>query len=158
MAVQHEVSGPVLVQYQASPVDLGYSRDGMQIRFDPRWIEIFSDDYGGQSGAPADAQIVGVTVTVTGELTKYDKAELHKLTAFVAGGTAFTLPVYGTLIRQGSKLAPLVLNGANEDWTFSKAFPKSAVEMNKGTKFTTAMIGFECWVDAASTRVIAALA
>ena len=157
MAVQHEVAGPVLVTYQASPVDLGYTRDGAQIRFDPRFIDIFSDDYGGQSGAPADAQIVGATVQVTAELTKYDKAVCHALTAFSAGGTAFTLPVYGTLMRQGSKLAPLILNGANEDWTFSKAFPRSAIEMNKGTKFSTFQCGFECWVDASSTRVMCTL-
>lgn len=158
MAVQHEVAGPALLQYQTSPESLGYSRDGFDIRFDPRFIEVMSDDYGGQSGAPADVQVVGATVSVVGDLTKYDKANCHKLTSFRGGGTAFTLPAYGTLIRQGTAYAPLVVNGANEDWTFAVAFPKAAIEVNKGTRYSTLRCGFECWVDVAATRVLAVLA
>lgn len=158
MAIQHEVAGPCLLKYQTSPASLGYSRDGFTIRFDPRFIEVPSDDFGGQSGAPSDVQIVGGSVSVTGDLTKYDKAEVHKLTAFAGGGTAFTLPAYGTLLRQSTTgMVALTIDGVAEDWTFSKAYPK-ACELNKGTRFTTAQVGFEAHVDAAATRVLATLA
>lgn len=158
MAVQVEVAGPVAVQYQTSPVTLGYTRDGVNVTIEPRWIEIMSDDYGGQNGAPADAQLVGATARIQCEFVKYDKALVHALTAFAAGGTAFTLAALGTLTRQGSKLAPLVLNGANEDWTFAQAFPKTGQDFNKGTRYSTYNVGFEAWIDAPSTRVLASLA
>ncbi len=155
MAVQHEFMGPALVKYQSTPVSLGYTRDGAQVRIEPKFIDVPSDDFGGQSGAPADAQSVGGIAQVTCELTKWDKSECYKLTAFVAAGTAFTFPAYGTLIRQSTKYAPLVLVGANETLTFPQAFPRQACEMNKGARFTSFMCGFEAWVDAAATRVLA---
>lgn len=156
MAIQHEVAGPVLVKFNSA--SLGYTRDGAQIRIEPRWIDVPSDDYGGASGAPADAQLVGAICTVHCDLTKYDKAEVHKLSAFQKAGTAGTLPVYGSLMRQGSLYATLLLDGVNEDWTFSVAIIRMAQEVNKGTRFSTFVCGFECWVDAAATRVLFTIA
>lgn len=158
MAIQHEVAGPVIVTFDS--LQLGYTRDGARIRLEPKWGDVHSDDYGGAGGAPADAQILGAVATVTCELTKYDIAELHKLTAFgedPASATAFTLPAYGTLVRQDSKTQVLLLDGVNEDWTFSTAFVRQAMEVNKGTRFSTFMVGFECWVNAATTRLLAAV-
>src|SRR3990167_7413627 len=120
MANQHRVAGPVLVTYNT--VQLGYSRDGVTIRIEPKYLDIFSDDFGGASGAPADTQLLGAIATVTADFPKYDQTELHRLTAFEKAGTAGVLPQLGTLIRQESEYAVLLLDGKNEDWSFPVAF------------------------------------
>jgi len=151
--MEHIVAGPVIVTFNS--LQIGYSRDGVQIRIEPRWIDVPSDEYGGASGAPSDAQIVGAIATVSADLTKYDKAQLRKLTSFAGTtGTAGTLPAFGTLMRQDTKVQILLLDGANEDFTFSNAFVRQAIEVNKGTRFSSAMLAFECWVDAPATRVL----
>lgn len=153
MAIQHIVAGPVNVTFNSVP--LGYSRDGVQIRMEPRWIDIPSDDWGGASGAPADAQLVGAIAVVSCDLTKYEAATIRAMTSFQGtGGTTGTLPVFGTLMRQDSKLQTLLLDGVNEDWTFNQAFVRQAIEVNKGTRFSTAMIGFECWLSSTSQRLM----
>jgi len=152
MTIEHNVAGFVTVTYNA--VQLGYSRDGVQIRIEPKWIDIPSDDYGGASGAPADAQLVGAIATVTADLTKYDKAFTRALTGFNKAGTVGTLPVLGTLMRQESEFAVLLLDGVNEDWTFSTAIMRQAQEVNKGTKFSTFMLGWECWINNTTARLL----
>jgi hypothetical protein len=152
MAIQHQVAGPVIVTFNAA--QLGYSRDGVQIRVEPKWGDIFSDDFGGAGGAPADAQLLGAICTVIAELTKYEKAEVHKLSSFEKAGTAGVLPQLGTLIRQESEFAALLLDGKNEDWTFSTAFLRQAQEVNKGTRFSTFVIGFECWINNTTARTL----
>ena len=147
------VAGPVIVTFNS--LQIGYSRDGVQIRFEPRWIDVPSDEYGGASGAPSDAQLVGAIATVSADLTKYDKAEVRKLTSFQGTvGVAGTLPAFGTLMRQDTKVQILYLNGANEDFTFAKSFVRQAIEVNKGTRFSSAMMAWECWIDAPATRVL----
>jgi len=156
MAIAHAVAGPVIVTYNTVP--LGYSRDGVSIRIEPKWGDIFSDDYGGQGGAPADTQLLGAVCIVTAEMPKYDAAECNKLTSFEKAGTAGTLPQFGTLIRQESEYATLLLNGKNEDWTFTIAFMRQAQEVNKGTKYSTFVAGWECWVSDAAARVLFTIA
>lgn len=159
MAIEHVVAGPVNVTFAST--QLGYTRDGARIRLEPKWADIQSDDYGGAGGAPSDAQILGVVGYVTCELTKYEASVLRKLTGFgevYASATAGTLPTFGTLQRQESKTGILLLDGVNEDWTFNVAFVRQAIELNKGTRFTTAMVGFECWVNNASARQLFTIA
>ena len=145
MAREHIVASNtgVLVSFNGNA--LGYTRDGVRIRIEPRWGDIFSDDWGGEGGAPADTQILGEIATVTLDFTKYDKAFVQQLTSFSKNGTVGKLPAIGTLIRQQTEYAILVLAGSIETWTFPVAFPREAYEVNKGTKFSTANVGFECW-------------
>lgn len=150
MAILHRVAGPVIITYNT--VQLGYSRDGVNIRIEPRWGDIQSDDYGGQGGAPADTQLLGAIATVTAEMTKYDQTEAHRLTAFEKAGTAGVLPQLGTLIRQELEYATLLLDGKNEDWTFAVAFMRQPIEVNKGTKFSTLVCGWECWINNTTNR------
>lgn len=156
MTIQHKVAGPVLIKYNT--VSLGYSRDGVSIRIEPRWLDIFSDDFGGAGGAPADAQFLGGIATVTAELPKYEAAEVHKLAAFEKAGTAGIFPQFGTLIRQEQEYAVLLLDGKNEDWTFSVAFMRQPQEVNKGTKFSTYVLGWECWIDNTTSRTLFTIA
>jgi hypothetical protein len=133
---------------------LGYSRDGVSIRIEPKWGDIFSDDYGGAGGAPADTQLLGAVCLVTAEMPKYDRDEVNKLTGFNKAGTVGTLPQLGTLIRQESEYATLLLDGKNEDFTFTIAFMRQAQEVNKGTKFSTFVVGWECWISDTTARLL----
>lgn len=156
MTIQHKVAGPVLIKYNA--VSLGYSRDGVQIRIEPKWGDIFSDDFGGAGGAPADAQLLGAIAIVTAEMPKYEASEVHKLTSFEKAGTAGVLPQLGTLIRQEQEFATLLLDGKNEDWTFTVAFMRQAQEVNKGTRFSTFVAGWECWISDTTARTLFTIA
>jgi hypothetical protein len=159
MALQHVVAGPVTVTFATQVV--GYTRDGVKIRIEPKWNEVKSDDYGGEGGAPADQQILGAEVFITCELTKYDTTYTDKLmTAYgqtLASAAIGTLPTLGTFVRQDSKLQVLLLNGSIRDHTFSNAFVFEASEVNAGTKYSTLMLGFKAWIDAPSTRVFMAI-
>ena len=152
MTILHQVAGPVIVTYNT--VQIGYSRDGVTIRIEPKWGDIFSDDFGGAGGAPADTQLLGAIASVTADFPKYDQTEAHKLTAFEKAGTAGVLPQLGTLIRQESEYAVLLLDGKNEDWSFPVAFMRQPIEVNKGTKFSTLVCGWECWINDTSARLI----
>jgi len=151
MAIEHIVAGPVTVRFAS--VDLGFSRDGGTIRIEPRWGDVNSDDWGGAGGAPADRQLLGATATVTVDLTKYEASEVEKLTAFVNAGATGTLPPLGTLIRQDARFAELALNGTKKTYTFATAFPAEPQEVNAGTRFSTFVLGFECWLNNTEARV-----
>lgn len=152
MTILHVVEGPVLVTWGLS--QLGYSRDGVQIRVEPKWIDIPCDEWGGASGAPADAQLVGAVGHVQCDLTKYDQALCQALTSFVLAGTVGVLPVFGTLMRQGTKTAALTLTGTANTLGFSTTFVRQAIEVNRGTRFSTFVCAFECWLNAADTRTL----
>lgn len=156
MAIEHVVAGPVIVT--ANSVQLGYSQDGVSIRIEPRYGDIHSDDWAGVGGAPADTQLLGAIATVTADLTKYERAECVKLTSFEKAGAAGTLPVLGTLIRQDDEFFQLDLDGVNEDWAFSVAFCRQAIEVNKGTKYSTFLVGFECWLSTTAARELFTIA
>lgn len=151
MSVIHQVAGPVLIVVNGN-VNLGYSRDGVQIRIEPKYLDIMSDDWGGANGVPADTQILGAIGHVTAEMNKYERDELHRLTSFERAGTAGVLPQFGTLIRQELEYTSLYLDGKHENWSFSTAFVRQAIEVNKGTRYSTAVVGWECWMDSTQTR------
>lgn len=151
MPIQHSVAGPVVVTFNA--IQLGYSRDGASIRIEPRWIDVPSDDFGGASGAPSDAQFVGAIASVSVDLTKYEAADVRRLTSFAGtSGSAGVFPSFGTLMRQDLITESLLLDGVNEDWVFATAFVRAAIEVNKGTRFSTFNLGFECWINSAQSR------
>ena len=156
MAVEHVVAGPVTVKFNSTT--LGFSRDGVTIRIEPKYGDINSDDWGGAGGAPADTQLLGATAAITADLTKYDRAECTKLTSFQKAGTAGVLPVLGSLIRQDALYSQLDLDGINEDWGFSIAFMRQAIEVNKGTKYSTFLIGWEAWLSTTAARVLFTIA
>ena len=158
MAIEHVVASKSGVLVAWNSVSLGYTRDGVRIRIEPRWGDIQSDDFGGEGGAPADTQLLGAIATITCEFTKYDAGEVRKLTSFEKAGLAGTLPSLGTLIRQDTEFASLTLTGSIETWTFSTAFPHESHELNKGTKFTTYTLGFEAWINNTTSRELFSVA
>lgn len=146
----HRVAGFVIVTFNG--YQLGVSRDGVTIRIEPRWAEIPTDDFGGSGGTPSDIQHLGALAHVQCDLNAYDEAEVHKLTSFVAGGSAGIMPQIGTLMKQESKTSTLLLDGKNQDWTFDVAFPQQPQEVNKGTRFSTFVLGFTCLINNTDDR------
>lgn len=151
MANVHVVAGRVLVSFAGN--ELGFSQDGAIITYTARFGDIFSDDWGGAGGAPADSQLLGMTGSVTLDMTKYDASEVQKLAAFSTGGPADgDLPAFGTLMRQDSKTGSLVLTGTNKVYTFATAFPREPQSLNAGTKFSTYNLQFEFWMTSPESR------
>ena len=144
MAIEHVVASNTGVSVTYNNNDIGFTRDGVRIRVEPRWGDVFSDDWGGEGGAPADTQILGSIAIVTLELTKYDIGNVQGLTSFNKTPNAGLIDPPGTLTRQESKFGTLVLTGSKEVWTFTVAFPREAYEVNKGTKFSRLIMEFEC--------------
>lgn len=155
MAVLHVVAGPVTVSFNSA--ELGFTRDGVEILYDPRFGDIFSDDFGGAGGAPADTQILGLIGSVTCELTKYDTGNVEALTSFVAGGTTGVLPPLGTLIRQEEKFGSLSLAGTIKTYTYDISFPRAPQSVNAGTRFSTYTVGFEFWINNPTNRQFATI-
>lgn len=166
MAIQHHSfgkGGGVQVVFEShlsdSVVPLGFTRDGVDLDLEQFFHVVKSDDYGGEEGPPADEQLLGAVMKAVTELTKYERAQVEKLsswqyagTAGAFGGTAGILnPTVGAFIRQDGISGILKLVGPITTLVFNTAFMRK-MSKNVGTKNTTYMINWECWVDAAATQ------
>ncbi len=151
----HFMNGPVVVTWNS--VQLGFSEDGVQINIQPFFDQIPSDDFGGRAGPPSDSQILAAIATVDVALSKYDKAEVDKLTSYKAGGAVGVLPPIGSFIRQDGLSAALLLDGVLEDLTFATAYLRRNQEFNSGTKWRRYVIGWECWVNATDLGSLSSL-
>jgi len=177
MAVKHLVFGACSVWWGpegGTLVKVGYSRDGVSIRIEPRWGDIQSDDFGGEGGVPADSQFLGASATITAELTKYEDGTqasggsgggvTSNLSSFInAASTLGTMPGLGTLVRGTALEGELVLTtGASGEVpvsgdhviTFTNSFLRGAQEVNKGTKYSTYIASWEAWANTASGQVL----
>lgn len=176
--VLHQVFGACSVLWGTSGSEtlIGFSRDGVSIRIEPRWGDIQSDDYGGDGGVPSDSQFLGATATITAELTKYDDVTTagalitSKLGSFVKSGatglTAGTLGStaagIGTLVRGTDIEGTLILTtgtlpspaSGDRQMTFETAFLRGAQEVNKGTKYSTYIVSWEAWANSATGQVL----
>lgn len=169
MAIQHfswGKGGGVGIRFMdkasepTSTVNLGFTRDGVDLEVKKFWHVIHSDDFGGEAGHPADEQLLGAIVTITTELVKYEKDELDKLechdpdgTTSSFGGTAGTMPVIGSFMRQDGMYGKLALVGTTKTRTFPVCFPRSKTE-TIGTKSSVYTVTWEAWMDAVATRVL----
>jgi hypothetical protein len=149
----HFASGPIVVTWNS--IQLGYSEDGVRGTITPYTHPVHSDDFGGRAGPPADEQLMAGIANVQIAFTKYVKAEMDKLTSFQKNGVAGVFPPIGTFLRQDGKGAPLLLDGLNDDWTFTYAVLKGGQEINSGTKFRTYVVGWECWINQTDYNLIA---
>jgi hypothetical protein len=123
---------------------LGYSRNGVTVRKDGHWLNVPGDANGGDDGPPIEIQFLGETAIVRLELTKFDSAVLTKIAARLRGSTEGTVPTSGTLVFANSYGFRLLLNNASDVINFLVAVPRGAYEKNRGTKYQTAVLEFEC--------------
>lgn len=168
MALRHENFGRTLVKVGvdlAGQVDLGYSNNGVSVRVEPRYLDIPSDDYAGDAGAPSDSQIVGAIARISIQLHKFDQSEFDKLSRYAgatvpgaagppAGPQIGEIPVLGSFLRQDSYLQYLSLDGTLKRMHFPKAFVRDAWETNAATRYSSGNVVFEAWIDDPSTRLL----
>lgn len=156
MAVAHYYDGPVAVTF--ATLEIGYTRDGVEVVLEPRWSDVHSDDYAGTSGAPSDSQFMGAIGMCHLDLIKYNKTNLDTISTWKKTGTAGVLPAFGTLVRQESAYGALVLTGTSEVGTYNVAFPRSPQTHNRGTRVRGHRVSFEIWVNNPTDKVLYSIA
>lgn len=153
MAVAIQVTGPALIKVgtgAASALEnLGYTRNGAEIVAEGYWINVPGDENGGDDGPPIDVQFVGETARIRLELTKWDVTVAAEVESRFKDGTGGTPGTAGTLMFSGSKAMRLVIVPTTGGRNFPRAFPRFAIELNKGTRFSTFVVEFEAHKDAA---------
>ena len=159
----HHLAGAAKVTWGGH--DLGYTRDGANVRYQYFYEDIKSDDYGGDGGMHADSQFLGISAQIDVELVKYDKfilydtlslapvpdeVDVEKVVDPSGTNNSDGLGAIGTFMRQDSKAAALTLAGSAETHTFAKAFLRGPAEYNVGLKYRTVMLTFEAWVNSST--------
>jgi hypothetical protein len=110
MAFAHVIEGPCKVYYggltdytPGSAEELCYNVDKIPMQWEPNYLPIYSDQYGGREGVPADWQLLGATASVQIESTFFNRTNCMLLTTFAppdtAGAVEGTLPAIGSLFR-----------------------------------------------------------
>jgi hypothetical protein len=131
--------------------ELGYTTDGCQIVENIFTTEVHSDEFGGESGPPADIQYLGEYHIVRLNLSKYDEAVANKIRASTAGGTAGTPATRGTLYRQDTKSWRLLIKTPNRPRNYLSVVFREPREFNKGTKFSQLRVEAHCFESTAPT-------
>lgn len=152
MAFTFYTSGAAYVSFAGA--DLGFCEDRVQIVVQPSFDEVHTDSWGGLAGPFADRQLLGAVAQIQCLFTKYDKAELDKLTSFVTGGTAGVIgsSKLGEFIYQDTLYDTLDINGTNETLTFDYAHIAAGVEFNSSMRHRRYQATFMARMDDACAR------
>lgn len=149
MAVSIQVAGACLIKVGTNASSnyaletLGYTRDGATIRLDGYFLDVKTDDAGGEAGPPADVQWLGQTAMIGLELTNWDHDVSEKIVNRVKsqqtpGSITVANAPTGTLMIANSAYHRLVLiPSIGRSYNFPYAFFRDAAEINKGTKYST---------------------
>lgn len=148
MAIAIIVDGLVTVKitpYGGTQSSLGYTRNGVEVTFESFMLDVMGDENGGDDGPPIDVQYLGETARIRCELTKWDTAvSLNVLERHASSAAGVPVITPGSsLINQDSGYLALELTSTNRTYNFPKVFPRNAIELNKGTKFSTFTCEFE---------------
>lgn len=145
MTNAYRVPGPTTVKVGTAALDaleeLGYGRNGVDIRLTVFHADCKSDDNGGDQGPPGDKIYLGETATVRIELAKFDAAVMAKIKTRLKAGTAGTPGTVGTLMVGGSKYVRLTLVNTNDSYNFPCAIGVREITIPVGA--TQQIIGFE---------------
>jgi hypothetical protein len=146
MAPGIQVYGPAKISIDAA--ELGYTRNGADVRSRGYFVDVPGDENGGEQGPPIDIQFMGEVANVRLELTKYDATVADTVLARLKGGAAGVPGAAGTLMFGGNKEFSLVITGATQTMTFARAILRGDWELNKGTRYSMLVLEFECHKDA----------
>jgi len=129
---------------------LGYTRNGVEITHDASWLDVPGDQNGGDDGPPIDVQFSGMIDRVRMELTKWDNTVADLIRPRLSGAVAGTAAPAGTLMFGDDKTYRLriAVDGLVLHFDYPRAFPRMPIEENRGTKFATLVIEWECHQDA----------
>jgi hypothetical protein len=153
MGIQPNYDGPVLVKV-ATPASgtldsMGYTEDGAEVEKQAFQYNVYGDQNGGVDGPPIDVQYMGEIARIRLVFTSFDLTIKAKLDAMVAGATAGTPTVPGTLqFTESGKTFRVLLSPTNNPLNFTRCILRDAVTHNKGTKHTKYVVTFEAHKDA----------
>lgn len=146
MAIAPQVFGPALIKLDSE--SLGYTRNGADIRGKGFFQDVPGDEHGGEAGPPIDVQLLGETASVRLELTKYDPEIASKALARLKGDTEGVVGTPGTLMFGDGKTTTLsIAPTAGKALVFTRAFLRGDWEINRGTRYSTLVLEFECHKD-----------
>jgi hypothetical protein len=162
MGYQVQVAGKTLVKVGTGTAgaleNFGYTRQGAETRREAYWINIPGDEHGGDEGPPIDIQYLGEVAFVRCEMTKFDADVFRRIAARVKGATAGVPASAGTLMFTPDSTNPattnairVILSNTAAPVNFPRAIPRAAIELNVGTKYSTALVEFECHKDSNGT-------
>jgi hypothetical protein len=166
MTRQVNVYGPADVQVSLNPLagsptynDLGTTRDGVAITSDGYFLDVKNDEMGGEAGPPVEIEFMGETAKIRVELTKYDPAIAKTLEDHCQCTTPGVPAVPGTLMfasstiqtasggAVGIKIACASVAAGAIVRTYKRCVIHDAVEVNRGTKFSTFVLTFTAYFD-----------
>lgn len=146
MVMAPQVFGPALIKLETD--SLGYTRNGADVRGKGFFQEVPGDENGGEAGPPIEIQLMGETASVRLELTKYDPAIASKALARLKGDTEGLVGTPGTLMFGGGKTTILsIAPTTGKALVFNRAFLRGDWEINRGTRYSTLVLEFECHKD-----------
>lgn len=147
MAEAVQVTGPCAVRIGdeggnlAALSLLGYTRNGADITAEGYFVNVPGDQNGGDDGPPIDVQYMGETARIRVELTKWDSTVAATIEARLQGGTGGTPGTPGSLMSANA--FRLLLDTTTGDRNFLRVFPRGAIELNKGTRYSIMVFEFE---------------
>lgn len=151
MALAVWVGGATLIQVGTGGAgaleDLGYNRNNVDTIKEGFFLDVPGDQNGGDDGPPIEIQYLGEIARVRVEMTKFDNTIADKVRARVQSGTAGTISSVGALMFAGTLFMRLRLTNANLIRNFPRAIPRGAIEIGRGSKFSTFVCEFECHKD-----------
>lgn len=154
MAEAFHVAGPAIVKITAlggtSPTleTLGYTANGADVTLESHFENVPCDENGGEQGPPAELVYLGERATVRLELTKWDEGVADLIRPRLSNGTAGTVGTPGTLVFANTYEYRLLIASTNQPYNFTRAVPRSAISINKGTRHSRLLLEFECYKDA----------
>jgi hypothetical protein len=127
--------------------ELGYTRNGADLRPEGYFLNVPGDENGGDDGPPIEVIYMGETAQIRVELTKFDVAVADRVACRVRGGTAGTPSAAGTALFAGSYTMRVLVHTTAAPMNFPRCIPREPIEINKGTKFSTLIFQFEAHKD-----------
>jgi hypothetical protein len=128
--------------------ELGYTRQGADIRDQAFFLDVPGDENGGDQGPPIDIQYLGEIAIIRLELTKWDETVAAKVRSRLASGTEGQPGTAGTFMFQDSKTIRVLVEPTTGPMNFPRAFLRREWEINKGTRYSTLVLEFEAHKDA----------
>ena len=144
MTAAIQVAGAATIKVDTGSVNaleiLGWTADGAHIDFEGFFLDVPTDENGGESGPPADIQYLGETARIRLELTKWDTTVEDKITSRVRGTSAGVVATPGTLLIGGGLTTRLLILTTARPINFPVCVFREPIEINKGTKYSRLVI------------------
>lgn len=127
---------------------LGYTRNYANVAKEAFFVDVPGDENGGDDGPPIEIIYLGEIARIRLELTKYDNVIANNVRMRVDAATAGVPSTPGTLMFSANKGMRVLLDAPNDPRNFPNCIPRQAIEIGRGTKWSTFVCEFEAHKDA----------